>query len=90
MKENQKNEIISEILSTFKNKVIKVNISIDRVDKKREYVVITYRRENGEETCILGKETKNGFVYVSALVLTLAKIPMVQTTVHISNLSEDE
>lgn len=89
MKENTKNEIISEILSNFTNKVIKVNISIDRVDKKREYVVITYRKENGEETSILGKETKNGFVYVSALVLTLAKIPMIQTTIHISNLSDE-
>lgn len=82
MKETVKNEILNEILEAA-GLSTEVQIVVDRLNKKEEIVEIATIK-NGSKNIILTKETKNGYMWVAALVLTLAKIKFVNTTILIT------
>lgn len=84
MKETLKNEILGEILE-IANLPIDCQIIIDRVNKKTEYVEISIIKKDGSKKILVNKETKNGFAWCSLLILTLAKIPKVNTTILITD-----
>lgn len=84
MKEALKNEILGEILNTI-NLPIDCQIIVERIDKKTENVEISIIKKDGTKKILTEKTTKNGFAWCSLLILTLAKIPKVNTTILITD-----
>lgn len=82
MKETLKNEILNEILDLAEF-TTEVQIIVDRLNKKEEIVEIAIVK-NGSKNIIITKETKNGFMWAAALVMTLAKIKFINTTILIT------
>lgn len=84
MKENLKNEILGEILEII-DLPIDCQIIVERVDKKTERVEISIIKKDGKKRILAEKETKNGFAWCSLLIMTLAKIPKLNTTILVTD-----
>lgn len=87
MKENLKNEILSAIfnLDGLESLPIDLQIIVERKDKKTEFVEISIIRKDGKKQILVEKETKNGFAWCSALIMTVAKVRNVNTTVLVTD-----
>lgn len=88
MKENLKNQIISELTNAIigSNEQLQINIVISKVDNKTENVLITYeRRIDKTATKILERQTKSGYAWAAALIMTLSKIKFFNTNIIIIN-----
>lgn len=84
MKEAFKNEILGEILDII-DLPIDCQIIIERIDKKTENVEISIIKKDGTKKVLAEKTTKNGFAWASLLIMTLAKIPKVNTTILVTD-----
>lgn len=88
MKENLKNQIISELANAIvgSQEQLQINIVVTKIDAKQEEVLITYEKQLDQEpTTILKKQTKNGYAWTAGLVMTLAKIKWFNTNIIIIN-----
>lgn len=84
MKENLKNEILGEILE-MAGLTTDVQIIVERLNKKQENVEISVVKNDGKKNIIVTKETNNGFLWASALIMTLAKIKGINTTILVTS-----
>lgn len=84
MKETQKNEILGEIIE-MAGLSTDVQIIVDRINKKQEIVEIAVIKKDGKKNIIVTKETNNGFMWAAALIMTLAKIKGINTTILITS-----
>lgn len=86
MKKEIQNQIITELTNVFFGKEIQLNVTVERIDKNKEKVTISYENENDENPKeLISKETKNGFAWVASLILTISKIKWISTNVLIFN-----
>lgn len=84
MKETVKNEILGEILEVV-DLPIDCQIIVERLDRKTENVEISIIKKDGNKKILAEKQTKNGFAWCSLLIMTLAKIPKVNTTILVTD-----
>lgn len=84
MKETLKNEILGEILE-MAGLTTDVQIIVERLNKKQEIVEISVVKNDGRKDIIITKETNNGFMWAAALIMTLAKIKGINTTILITS-----
>lgn len=84
MKETVKNEILGEILENAVP-TTDVQVVVERLNKKEEVVEIAVIRKDGTKNIITTQVTKNGFMWAATLIMTLAKIPKVRTTILVTD-----